>query len=49
MPEFDEKLQDFFEYLNFRLSDSVSKLNYYRFFEIFDEDFLIEVSPFEET
>ena len=30
-----KEMQDFFEYLNFKLSESVTMLNYYRFFEIF--------------
>jgi hypothetical protein len=43
-----EDLKDFFDYLVFRQSDSLTHLNYKRFFEIFDEGYLLEESPYEK-
>ena len=48
VPEFDEDIKEFFEYLLFRQSDSLDAINYYAFLDIFDEDYLIEPSPHED-
>jgi hypothetical protein len=45
IPSFD---REFFEYLAFIHSDSVSLLNYYKFFEIFEEGYIIDESPYED-
>jgi hypothetical protein len=39
---------DFFDYLVYRQSDSLSHFNYFTFLEIFDEGYLIEESPYED-
>ena len=42
-----DELREFLEYLVYRQSDSVTHMNYKRFFEIFDEGYLLEESPYE--
>ena len=36
------------EYLVFRQTDSVTHVNYQKFKEIFEEDYLLEESPYEK-
>jgi hypothetical protein len=42
-----DELRDFFEYLVYRQSDTVTHMNYKRFFEIFEEGYLLDESPYE--
>ena len=42
-----EELREFLEYLVYRQSDSVSHMNYKRFFEIFEDGYLLDESPYE--
>jgi hypothetical protein len=43
----NDELRDFFEYLVYRQSDTVTHMNYKRFFEIFEEGYLLDESPYE--
>ena len=45
----DSEIQEFIEYMMFRLSDSVNSVNYYTFLEMIGDDFLIDKSPYEDT
>lgn len=49
LPKMDDDILEFFEYLNFRNTSSVEKMNYQKFLEIFDDDYLIGSSPFEDS
>ena len=46
--DFTDDLKDFFEYLVYRQTDSVTHMNYKRFFEIFEEGYLLDESPYEQ-
>jgi hypothetical protein len=42
-----DELREFFEYLVYRQTDSVTHMNYKKFFEIFEEGYLLDESPYE--
>jgi hypothetical protein len=44
----DDSLRKFMEYLLFRQTDSLTHMNYKKFFEIFEEGYLLEESPYEQ-
>ncbi len=45
--EMSDEMRDFFEYLVYRQSDSVTHMNYKKFFEIFEDGYLLDESPYE--
>lgn len=46
--EIGSEVKEFMEYLVFRQSDSLTQMDYTKFFEIFEEDYLLEDSPYED-
>ncbi|CDW75229.1 UNKNOWN [Stylonychia lemnae] len=47
-PNLDDDIKDLLFYILLRQSTSLTKINYYAFLEIFDEDYLIQASPHED-
>ena len=45
--EMSDEVRDFFEYLVYRQSDSITHMNYKKFFEIFEDGYLLDESPYE--
>ena len=45
--EMSDEVRDFFEYLVYRQSDSITHMNYKKFFERFEDGYRLDVSPYE--